>query len=78
MTASIFNQLVDSAQTKWLTTEHRKLREALANSAPKFLAEPSGKAERGEVRRGLRSAEGRLLPEGRKNEDYSAESVGAG
>ena len=29
VTASIFNQLVDSAQTKWLTTEHRKLREAL-------------------------------------------------
>ena len=71
MTESIFNQLVDSAQTKWLTTEHRKLREALANSAPKFLAEPSGKAERGEVRRGLRSAEGRLLPEGRKNEGTS-------
>ena len=71
VTESIFNQLVDSAQTKWLTTEHRKLREALANSAPKFLAEPSGKAERGEVRRGLRSAEGRLLPEGRKNEGTS-------
>ena len=71
VTESIFNQLVDSAQTKWLTTEHRKLREALANSAPKFLAEPSGKAERGEVRRGLRSAEGRLLPEGRKNEGIS-------
>ena len=29
VTASIFNQLVDSAQTKWLTNEHRKLREAL-------------------------------------------------
>ena len=29
VTASIFNQLVDSAQTKWLTTQHRKLREAL-------------------------------------------------
>ena len=29
MTASIFNQLVDSAQTRWLTREHRKLREAL-------------------------------------------------
>ena len=71
VTESIFNQLVDSAQTKWLTTEHRKLREALANSAPKFLAEPSGKAERGEVRRGLRSAEGLLLPEGRKNEGIS-------
>ncbi len=71
VTESIFNQLVDSAQIKWLTTEHRKLREALANSAPKFLAEPSGKAERGEVRRGLRSAEGRLLPEGRKNEGTS-------
>ena len=71
VTESIFNQLVDSAQTKWLTTEHRKLREALANSAPKFLAEPSGKAERGEVRRGLRSAEGRLLPEGRKNDGIS-------
>jgi hypothetical protein len=71
VTESIFNQLVDSAQTKWLTTEHRKLREALANSVPKFLAEPSGKAERGEVRRGLRSAEGRLLPEGRKNEGTS-------
>ena len=178
VTASIFNQLVDSAQTKWLTTEHRKLREALPSilegdkellnqwandenfikfcqgqeasrkrgaggktkgeifkaltiekklqtycdnlkkslpfvifiatyietasasgklgcwrkqaacrlnglcvidfdhvdegvqtegSSPKFLDEPSGKAERGEVRRGLRSAEGRLLPEGRKN-----------
>ena len=35
------------------------------------MAEPSGKAERGEVRRGLRSAEGRLLPEGRKNEGTS-------
>ena len=71
VTESIFNQLVDSAQTKWLTTEHRRLREALANSSPKFLAEPSGKAERGEVRRGLRSAEGRLLPEGRKNDGIS-------
>ena len=71
VTASIFNQLVDSAQTRWLTSEHRRLREALANSSPKFLAEPSGKAERGEVRRGLRSAEGRLLPEGRKNEGIS-------
>ena len=29
VTESIFNQLVDSAQTRWLTTEHRKLREAL-------------------------------------------------
>ena len=29
MTANIFNQLVDSAQTRWLTREHRKLREAL-------------------------------------------------
>ena len=29
VTADIFNQLTDSAQTKWLTTEHRKLREAL-------------------------------------------------
>ena len=29
VTASIFNQLVDSAQTRWLTREHRKLREAL-------------------------------------------------
>ena len=29
VTASIFNQLVDSAQTRWLTSEHRKLREAL-------------------------------------------------
>ena len=29
VTASIFNQLVDSAQTRWLTHEHRKLREAL-------------------------------------------------
>ena len=29
VTAAIFNQLVDSAQTKWLTTEHRRLREAL-------------------------------------------------
>ena len=71
VTASIFNQLVDSAQTRWLTSEHRRLREALANSSPKFLAEPSGKAERGEVRRGLRSAEGRLLPEGRKNDGIS-------
>ena len=71
VTESIFNQLVDSAQTRWLTSEHRRLREALANSSPKFLAEPSGKAERGEVRRGLRSAEGRLLPEGRKNEGIS-------
>ncbi|MBR3080090.1 MAG: hypothetical protein IKH01_09860 [Prevotella sp.] len=71
VTESIFNQLVDSAQTRWLTTQHRKLREALANSSPKFLAEPSGKAERWEVRRGLRSAEGRLLPEGRKNDGIS-------
>ena len=29
VTAAIFNDLVDSAQTKWLTNEHRKLREAL-------------------------------------------------
>ena len=29
VTESIFNNLVDSAQTRWLTTEHRKLREAL-------------------------------------------------
>ena len=29
VTEEIFNQLVDSAQTKWLTTEHRKLRDAL-------------------------------------------------
>ena len=29
VTADIFNRLVDSAQTRWLTTEHRKLREAL-------------------------------------------------
>ena len=29
MTAAIFNSLVDSAQTRWLTKEHRKLREAL-------------------------------------------------
>ena len=29
VTANIFNQLVDSAQTRWLTREHRKLREAL-------------------------------------------------
>ncbi len=29
MTAAIFNSLVDSAQTKWLTTQHRRLREAL-------------------------------------------------
>ena len=29
VTAAIFNSLVDSAQTKWLTKEHRKLREAL-------------------------------------------------
>ena len=29
VTAAIFNNLVDSAQTKWLTTQHRKLREAL-------------------------------------------------
>ena len=29
VTASIFNQLVDSAQTRWLTTQHRQLREAL-------------------------------------------------
>ena len=43
VTASIFNQLVDSAQTRWLTHEHRRLREALANSSPKL----------GEVRRGL-------------------------
>ena len=41
-------------------------------SSPKFLAEPSGKAERGEARRGLRSSCARLLPEGRKNEGTSA------
>ena len=29
VTAEIFNNLVDSVQTKWLTTQHRKLREAL-------------------------------------------------
>ena len=29
VTVDIFNSLVDSAQTKWLTTQHRKLREAL-------------------------------------------------
>ena len=29
VTAAIFNSLVDSAQTRWLTKEHRKLREAL-------------------------------------------------
>ncbi len=29
VTAAIFNDLVDSAQTKWLTTQHRMLREAL-------------------------------------------------
>ena len=29
VTAEVFNNLVDSAQTKWLTKEHRKLREAL-------------------------------------------------
>ena len=29
VTVEIFNNLVDSAQTRWLTTEHRKLREAL-------------------------------------------------
>ena len=29
VTAAIFNSLVDSAQTKWLTTQHRRLREAL-------------------------------------------------
>ena len=29
VTAAIFNSLVDSAQTGWLTKEHRKLREAL-------------------------------------------------
>lgn len=38
-----------------------------APESPKFLDEPSGIAERGDDR-GLRSAEGRLLPEGRKNE----------
>ncbi len=29
VTAEIFNNLVDSAQTRWLTSEHRRLREAL-------------------------------------------------
>ena len=29
VTAEIFNNLVDSAQTRWLTREHRRLREAL-------------------------------------------------
>ena len=43
VTASIFNQLVDSAQTRWLTREHRRLREALHSSSPKLE----------EVRRGL-------------------------
>jgi len=78
VTAEVFNNLVDSAQTKWLTREHRRLREALPsilareedinskensfnskeyrnigdssqgddNKIPKFLDEPSGKAER--------------------------------
>ena len=36
-------------------------------SPPKFFAEQSGKSERGGANRGLRSAEGRLLPSGRKN-----------
>ena len=43
-------------------------------SPPEFFAEQSGKAERGGVRGGLRSAEGRLLPEGRKNEGMSGAS----
>ena len=43
-------------------------------SLPEFFAEQSGKAERGGVRGGLRSAEGRLLPEGRKNEGMSGAS----
>ena len=43
-------------------------------SPPEFFAEQSGKAERGGARGGLRSAEGRLLPEGRKNEGMSGAS----
>ena len=39
----------------------------LLYSPPKFLDKPSGKAERGGVRGGLRSTSGRLLPSGRKN-----------
>ena len=45
VTASIFNQLVDSAQTRWLTTQHRKLREAL----PSILEEIKGHTETTEI-----------------------------
>ena len=41
-------------------------------SPPEFLDEPSGKAERGGDRGGLRSSFARLLPEGRKNGENSA------
>ena len=41
VTAEVFNNLVDSAQTKWLTREHRRLREAL----PSILAIDKKSAE---------------------------------
>ena len=49
--------------------------QATNSMPPKFLDEPSGIAERGGDR-GLRSAEGRLLPEGRKNEGISEDNKG--
>ena len=45
VTAEIFNNLVDSAQTRWLTTQHRKLREAL----PSILEEIKGHTETTEI-----------------------------
>ena len=61
----------------WLEELRRRynLRYVLRSfSPPEFFAEQSGKAERGGARGGLRSAEGRLLPEGRKNEGMSGAS----
>ena len=61
----------------WLEELRRRynLRYVLRSvSPPEFFAEQSGKVERGGDRGGLRSAEGRLLPEGRKNEGMSGAS----
>ena len=62
---------------EWLEELRRRYNERYvlrSVSPPEFFAEQSGKAERGGARGGLRSAEGRLLPEGRKNEGMSGAS----